>query len=416
MIIGNCSFNKKKKYILACSFGPDSMALFDMLHKKKCQIIVCFVNYNKRKESVEEQKQIVRYCFERKIKCEVLSLKDTNKNCNFQSWARKIRYDFFSKISAKYNVAGVFVAHNQDDHIETYIMQKENNKKHIDCYGLKKYNFINNMLIIRPLLCYSKQELLNYCKKNKVPFSIDKSNFDVSYCFRNKVRHAVINKLNVIDRLKIIKEIDLKNRELKKIRDKIKRLFDFSCPRLNISEILNLNEREFDETIMFFLKMNFSKHIDISPNFCNMVRKICLSKKPNIKLMFKEIVLLKEYDELLIIKKDDFSLNLNKYSYIMKKPGKLSANEIDVDFSSGFDKKIFLKDYPIMIRSPYDQDHLEIKQYKCKLKKLFIDWKMPIRLRKMWPVFCDKNGKVIYVPRYRKGNYKINNKIIIKLK
>jgi len=51
----------------------------------------------------------------------------------------------------------------------------------------------------------------------------------------------------------------------------------------------------------------------------------------------------------------------------------------------------------------------------CELRRVFIDWKVPTKYRKVWPIFCNKNGKVIYVPRYRKtfiDNHK--SKFIIK--
>ena len=68
-------FNKNKKYVLACSFGPDSMALFDILFKLKCKFIVAFVNYHKRRVSNYEQKELIKYCNKLNIKYEILDVK-----------------------------------------------------------------------------------------------------------------------------------------------------------------------------------------------------------------------------------------------------------------------------------------------------------------------------------------------------
>ena len=47
---------KAKPYILGCSFGPDSMALLNMLIEQEYDVVVAFVNYHKREESKYEEK------------------------------------------------------------------------------------------------------------------------------------------------------------------------------------------------------------------------------------------------------------------------------------------------------------------------------------------------------------------------
>ena len=97
----NCTFNKNEKYVLACSFGPDSMDLFDILFKLNCKFVVAFLNYHKRQISNHEQEEIIIYCRKLNIQCEVFDVKETTKG-NFQDFARKIRYNFFKKIYKKY--------------------------------------------------------------------------------------------------------------------------------------------------------------------------------------------------------------------------------------------------------------------------------------------------------------------------
>lgn len=54
---------------------------------------------------------------------------------------------------------------------------------------------IKGMTIIRPLLNFEKNELINYCKTNEIPYSIDKTNLENNYS-RNKIRHEIIEKMN----------------------------------------------------------------------------------------------------------------------------------------------------------------------------------------------------------------------------
>ena len=47
-------------------------------------------------------------------------------------------------------------------------------------------------------------------------------------------------------------------------------------------------------------------------------------------------------------------------------------------------------------------DLIEIQDFSKELRRLFIDWKMPVSLRNRWPVIINKDGVIVYVPRYQK--------------
>ena len=118
------NLSKEKKYLLACSGGPDSMALFKMLLNNNISFDVALVNYHKRKESVIEEESVRNYCLMHNIEFYLLDTRILNVTGNFQSWARKVRYDFFSEIINKGGYDALLTAHQKDDLIETYIFQK----------------------------------------------------------------------------------------------------------------------------------------------------------------------------------------------------------------------------------------------------------------------------------------------------
>ena len=169
------SLDKNYKYIVACSFGPDSMALLDMLIKEEFDIVVAHVNYHKRKESNLEEELLKKYCSERNVVCEVLDTAGLTCDKNFQEWARELRYKFFADLIKKYDAKAVLVAHQQDDVIETYLMQKKRGGFYKNP-GIAEKTSIFGVDVIRPLLDYSKQDLLDYDLQNEVPFSVDSSN------------------------------------------------------------------------------------------------------------------------------------------------------------------------------------------------------------------------------------------------
>ena len=199
-------FDKTKTYILACSLGPDSMALFNMLLKQGYKFVVCHVNYNTRKESNYEAKSLYEFCKKHNIEMYLKSVKHSQENGNFEAWAREVRYSFFKEIYYKFNADGVFVAHHQDDLLETYIMQKQRNMI-IPFYGIESKTILMGMNIYRPLLGVTKDSLLTYCKVNDIPFSIDSTNLENIHT-RNKIRHTIIEKLSDEERLTLINELN----------------------------------------------------------------------------------------------------------------------------------------------------------------------------------------------------------------
>ncbi len=407
----NYPIDKNATYLLACSFGPDSMALFDMLLKAGAKIICCHVNYHKRGEQSDyEEKALRQYCAEHGVIIEVLDARTIKEEGNFQEWAREARYMFFAQMYAKYNAKGLFVAHQQDDMIETYILQRRRGR--VAEYGMKEETYNRGMKVIRPLLKYKKGELAFYDRENQVPYSIDESNNSDKYT-RNQIRHEIISKLSETDREQYMQQIKRDNNELDEMKRELEHKIDFD-ETLDIRSLIALDQLEFREVIIRFVE-TLGTHVDISQGQLSEIRKMCLSPKPNLSMKLGEgVYIVREY-ELLIMAN---SLDTTTYSYTMEKPSKLSTPEFDIDFSMGAeDRRIEASSYPLTIRNPAEGDMYFVGRNNCSVRRVFIDWKMPTKLRKEWPVVVDKNGTIIYIPRYRKqyiDNHK--SKFVIKLK
>ena len=193
--------SKEKTFVLACSFGPDSMALFKMMLDAGLNFVVAHVNYRKRKESDFEEQSLREYCKKHNKVIEVLDLKDHKYTKNFQAEARELRYKFFAEVAKKYNAEVVFTAHQLDDHLETYFMQKD--RGYVSYYGIKPFSEIFGVKVMRPLLDHTKKDLEEFDIRNNVPFSIDVSNLSDNYT-RNKIRHSIIDKLSYEDKQKYI--------------------------------------------------------------------------------------------------------------------------------------------------------------------------------------------------------------------
>lgn len=385
--------NKNKTYILGCSFGPDSMALFHMLYINHYSFVVAFVNYHKRKEADDEQKQLTEYCEQRNIKIEILSAPKCEEKRNFQEWARELRYSFFQMCLKKYNAEMVLVGHHQDDLLETYLMQNKR-RSYVNFYGIKEVSCVNNVNIYRPLLSFSKQELLDYDINNNVPYSIDCSNLTNDYS-RNEIRHSIIEHLSKEERLKLIEEINNKNNN--RTYFDIENYLDGNS--LDIKKIKKLDFNQFQLCLFSYLDW-INIHVDLSNYFLLDLLKSINGNKSSFIKKIGNYLFVKEYDELYITK----SLNVHDYEYIIEQPQNLVTNEFIISLSEdSTDRNISKDDYPITIRNVRFNDEYEIEGHLIPLRRAFINWKMPPSLRKTWPVILNKNNKIIYVPRYRKS-------------
>ncbi|GHU48015.1 hypothetical protein FACS1894218_3800 [Bacilli bacterium] len=131
------------KYLAGVSGGPDSMALLNM-YRSRIKM-VCHVNYHHRRTANRDANIVERYCKDHKIPYSALNITPTiykkyhKISRNFQTVARLIRYDFFEYVSKKNKISTILIAHNQDDFLETALMQKQ--KKSISpFYGINEFS------------------------------------------------------------------------------------------------------------------------------------------------------------------------------------------------------------------------------------------------------------------------------------
>jgi len=295
----------------------------------------------------------------------------------------------------KHEASALFVAHQQDDLIETYLIQKQRNSR-VNYYGIEPVILMKNMTIVRPLLSFSKQDLLDYCHENRVPFSIDVSNFETKY-LRNKIRLQVVARLTEIERYQILKEINENNDMLLAQKSEVAKKVQ-AKKELSIKSLLELSEKDFARAIDQLLK-NRRKFVPISSAQIAEIKKACQSQTPNIEIkLSNEISLFKEYDVLSLS-----GANQASYSFTLEKPGSLETDYFSLDFSHGAeDRNVHDEDYPLTIRTYKPGDKYEVGGHLCAVRRLFIDWKMPTRLRATWPLVVNKGGTIIYVPRYRR--------------
>ena len=383
-----------KKYLLACSFGTDSMVLLDMLYKGGYCFGVAHVNYGLREEADSETTQLIHYCEERNIQLYIHRVGAFFPKGNVEAECRYIRYNFFKKIYDQESFDTLLVAHQQDDHIETYLLQiTRDNCPHY--YGLPYKRELYGMNVVRPLLSVSKNAINRYLEKHKIPHSIDKTNLEDNF-ERNKIRHQIIEKLNKEERLKMLQEIENKNNELTEKLAKLRHL------NLNsVKTLLSLSDEDF--ILAFFILIEHIPFTEgISKRSILSFKDNLKSEKPNLTMSYNRVFeIIKAYDEI-IVRMVDHEIPVKPFKFVLNEPGVLDTPYFYLNtLVDPETRNIHPEDYPITIRNAVPSDEFKIKDYKVKMRRAVIDWKMPSFLRNRWPIILNKNNEIIYVPRYQ---------------
>lgn len=382
--------SKKEKYLLTCSFGPDSMALFYYLLKHGFTFEVAHVNYHILEQADDDERGIKEFAEKYNIKVHVLKTY-MPKNVNEEIWAREVRYNYFEKVAKERNIKKVLVAHNKGDDIETYLLQKERGGVFYH-YGLEKNSKRGDVKIVRPLLNITKNELEEYCKSNSVPFSIDPSNFDSRFK-RNKIRKD-LKKLNDDEINNILIEIKTKNLQNLSIFTKYKKLGIpnfIDCYNKLFKEI---TIKEFQLLLIALLKKK-DVFIPISKGRVENLLSVINNKPATYKEKINnDYFLYFDYGIIQIIKKP------KRYTYDFENIDE--ANEVFRLNKEAENINLILNSFPLTIKPAIEGKTFKVKGHTLKVNREFIYWKMPSYLREVRPGIFDKNGNLIYVPRYQK--------------
>ena len=102
--------------------------------------------------------------------------------------AREIRYRFLKDLSGKSGAEAIALAHTADDQVETILMRVFEGA---GIGGLKGIPRETGDGIVRPILDVWKEDILDYLKKRKIPYRIDRSNVDTRF-ERNWIRHVLL--------------------------------------------------------------------------------------------------------------------------------------------------------------------------------------------------------------------------------
>ena len=190
---------EQKKLFLAVSGGLDSMVLLYLFQQLPYEIAVLHCNFQLRgMESFGDQDFIQKYCDQNNIPFFTTQF-DTDAfakdyKLSTQVAARELRYNWFYELLETHQFDYVLTAHHADDNLETFIINLSRGTGLEGLIGIPE----ENDKIIRPLLPFSRDEILQYAKENNIEWREDSSNASNKY-LRNKIRHDLVPILKEIN-------------------------------------------------------------------------------------------------------------------------------------------------------------------------------------------------------------------------
>jgi len=185
MLTLDVSHLKERKNLLAFSAGVDSSALFFLLLDHDIPFDIALVNYGTRDNSDTEESHAKALAKQCNLICH--TIKAPPFTTHFEQNARKLRYDFFETLIEEQHYDTLLTAHQLNDQLEWLLMRLTKGAGVSELIGLEEVSQRKNYTLVRPLLAYSKEELLAYLQDNKYPYFVDESNSDEKY-ERNKFR------------------------------------------------------------------------------------------------------------------------------------------------------------------------------------------------------------------------------------
>ena len=187
-----------KRVAAAVSGGEDSMALLSLLleyaRADELKLVALNVDHCIRPCSAADSAFVEKFCADNGVEL-IKKVADIPALCResgrgTESEAHFARKEFFESVLSEGKADMVATAHHARDNAETVLMHLFRGT------GLKGLGGMKTLSggIFRPFLSTEKQEIQNYVKAKNIPFVVDETNADTSYC-RNYIRHEILPRI-----------------------------------------------------------------------------------------------------------------------------------------------------------------------------------------------------------------------------
>jgi len=192
--------------LVGVSGGPDSVCLLHLLHQLKetlgVSLHVVHLDHRLRGAASDADARYVsrmaqRLGLEATVEGrDVLAYKREHR-LSLEEAARRVRYDFFAEVAKSLGARRIALGHTADDQVETILMHLVRGS---GVAGLRGMQIVTrwrakasgtSLIVVRPLLEVSRDEIETYCMAYDLEPRSDFSNYSLDYA-RNRFRYELL--------------------------------------------------------------------------------------------------------------------------------------------------------------------------------------------------------------------------------
>lgn len=409
-------FLNGKKLLLACSGGLDSVVLAHLCKALKFDFALAHCNFSLRGTESDGDEDFVRELastFEIDVYVKQFDTEQyaEEQRLSVQMAARELRYKWFDELLQSKRYDYVLTAHHADDSLETFLI---NLSRGTGIEGLSGIPQVNGN-VVRPLLPFSRNEIIEYAKSESIQWREDSSNASVKY-LRNKIRHEIVPGIKELNPTFLqnfqhtqhhLRQInDLVNNHLNELKSK---LFQQRKDKVQI-KIAELQKLQPLDAYLYglFNGYGFSEWSDV---------KDLLTAESGKQVFSKTHRLIKDRQSLILAKierKESEAFEIHSDKAIDELPIKISLEDVET-FEKQGQNVVFLDkeklNFPLVLRNWKKGDYFYPfgMKGKKKLSKFFKDEKMDlISKEKQW-LLCSGDDIVWIVGRRADERFKVDD-------
>jgi len=180
------------KVVVALSGGADSVALLRVLLELGYDCRAAHCNFHLRgDESNRDEQFVTTLCRNLNVSLDVKHFDVpsymSEHGVSLEMACRYLRYEWFEELRQEHGCDCIAVAHHNDDNIETFFLNALRGTGIAGLTGMK----LRNGNVVRPLLCVSRLDILDWLESLGQDFVTDSTNLE-NDARRNRLRNVVL--------------------------------------------------------------------------------------------------------------------------------------------------------------------------------------------------------------------------------
>ena len=150
----------------------------------------------------------------------------------------------------------------------------------------------------------------------------------------------------------------------------------------------------------------------ITDQHAQIFHNLIISERANAKIHLpNNVIIIKSYNNLTVVQKE---LNDNGYEieiidYANLPNGMNIEVVLESDSTNNFVCRLDKSElnFPLHIRTRKNGDKMQVKGMlgRKKINDIFIDSKIPLQERDLWPIVVDSNGTIVWLPGLKKSKF-----------